>query len=413
MGNIVVHLLACGMPLIIERMEGVKSAAISWVLPAGAAFDPPDKQGRAAMWGELLMRGAGALDSRGQADAFDKLGAGRSAEVGVQVLRVGGTMLGVSVKDVLSLLTEMVMKPRMDYDAIDPARDLAIASIESVQDDPQERASLLLRERHNPEPLNRSGLGTVEGLNSIEREDLVMGWKACCKPEQAILAIAGDVEAAPVIEHCERLLEGWSGGVSEPMVGKAPARGYAHCEDSSSQVQILLAHDAPSEANPDSLLEKFVISVLSGGMAGRLFTEVREKRGLCYSVSAGYRGDKTFGVVSAYVGTSPERAQESLDVLWQELAKLREPEGAVTPAEFSRAKVGMKSSVVFSGESTGARASSLASDQRRLGRPRSLEEIAKAIDEVTLEKVNDYLRRRETGKLTIQTLGPTALKPPV
>lgn len=413
MGNIVVHSLACGMPLIVERMEGVKSAAISWILPAGAAFDPSDKQGRAAMWGELLMRGAGSLDSREQADAFDKLGAGRSAEVGVQVLRVGGTMLGVSAADVLSLLTEMVMRPRMDYDAIDPARDLAIAAIESVQDDPQERASLLLRERHHPEPLNRSGMGTVEGLSAMEREDLVMGWKACCKPEQAILAIAGDVDAARMIGHCEKLLEGWNGGVTEPATGKAPPRGYAHCEDASSQVQILLAHDAPSEADPDSLLEKFVIAVLSGGMAGRLFTEVREKRGLCYSVNAGYRGDKTFGVVSAYVGTSPERAQESLDVLWQELAKLREPAGAVTPAEFARAKVGMKSSVVFSGESTGARASSLASDQRRLGRPRSLEEIAKAIDEVTLDQVNGYLRRRETGTLTIQTLGPTALRPPV
>lgn len=413
MGNIVVHSLACGMPLIIERMEGVKSAAISWILPAGAAFDPPEKQGMAAMWGELLMRGAGSMDSREQADAFDKLGAGRSSEVGVQVLRIGGTMLGAGVAGALPLLVDMAIKPRMDYDAIDPARELALAAIESVQDDPQERASLLLRERHHADPLSRSGLGTVEGLNSIEREDLVMGWKACCKPEQSIFSIAGDVDPKAVVDQLESLLHGWNGGVSETPMGKTPARGYAHCEDETNQVQILLAHDAPSEANADSLLEKFVISVLSGGMAGRLFTEVREKRGLCYSVNAGYRGDKTFGVVSAYVGTSPERAQESIDVLWEQLARLSTPEGAITPAEFGRAKVGMKSSVVFAGESTGARAASLGSDQRRLGRPRSLEEIAKAIDEVTLEQVNDYLRRRETGKLTIQTLGPKALKPPV
>lgn len=413
MGSIVVHSLACGMPLIVERMEGVKSAAVSWILPAGAAYDPIDKQGQAAMWGELLMRGAGAKDSRQQADAFDRVGAGRSADVGVQVLRVASTMLGVKAAETLGLLTEMVLLPRMDYDAIDPARELALAAIESLKDDPQERASLLLRERHHPEPLNRSGLGTQAGLNALEREDLVMGWKACCKPEQSVLAIAGDVEPGAIIERCEKLLEGWHGGLSEPPQGKTPLRGYAHCEDPSNQVQILLAHDAPSEANPDSLLEKFVMSVLSGGMSGRLFSEVREKRGLCYSVNAGYRGDKTYGVVSAYVGTSPERAQQSLDVLWQELAKLREPAGAITPEEFARAKVGMKSSVVFSGESTGARAASLASDQRRLGRPRSLEEIARAIDEVTLERVNEYLKRREPGRWTIQTLGPTALKPPV
>lgn len=413
MGHIVVHQLASGMPLIIERMEGVKSAALSWILPAGAAYDPIDKQGRAAMWGELLMRGGGSKNSREQADAFDRVGAGRSVDVGVQVLRVASTMLGSKASEALGLLTEMVLQPRMDYDAIDPARDLALAAIESLQDDPQERASLLLRERHHPEPLNRSGLGTVEGLNGMEREDLVMGWLGRCRPEQSVLAIAGDIEPGPMIDRVSQLLHGWSGGVTDFTLGKAPARGYSHCEDPSNQVQILLAHDAPSEADSDSVLEKFVISVLSGGMSGRLFSEVREKRGLCYSVNAGYRGDKTFGVVSAYVGTSPERAQQSLDVLWEQLARLRDPAGAVTPEEFERAKVGMKSSVVFSGESTGARAASLASDQRRLGRARSLEEIARQIDEVTLERVNDYLKRREMGKVTIQTLGPTALKPPV
>jgi predicted Zn-dependent peptidase len=172
-------------------------------------------------------------------------------------------------------------------------------------------------------------------------------------------------------------------------------------------------HDAPTESHPDSLLEKIVMTVLSGGMAGRLFTEVREKRALCYSVNASYSGDKDHGTVSAYVGTSPDRAQESLNVLYEELMKLRTPEGAVTPDEFSRAVVQMKSSLVFSGESTAARAVSLAYDYRRLGHARSLEELAVAIDAVTLDQLNDYVRRRAMGRLTIQTLGPAPLTPPL
>jgi predicted Zn-dependent peptidase len=131
---------------------------------------------------------------------------------------------------------------------------------------------------------------------------------------------------------------------------------------------------------------------------------------LCYAVAAGYRGDKTYGGVSAYVGTTPERAQESLDVLRGELERITTPAGKVTPEEFNRAKIGLKSSLVFSGESTAARAGTLGADVRRLGKPRSLEEAAAEVEGVTLEQLNAYLSKRELGKMTIQTLGPAALK---
>ena len=155
-----------------------------------------------------------------------------------------------------------------------------------------------------------------------------------------------------------------------------------------------------------------MINVLSGGMSGRLFTEVREKRGLCYSVSAGYRAERDFGAVTAYVGTTPERAQESLDVLTQELQRIHTPAGAITQEEFQRAVIGSKSRLIFSGESTGARAAALAADQHRVGRPRSLGELAEEIDRVTLDQVNNYLTRRSLGTPTIQTLGPAELTAP-
>jgi predicted Zn-dependent peptidase len=156
-------------------------------------------------------------------------------------------------------------------------------------------------------------------------------------------------------------------------------------------------------------MEKIVVQVLSGGMAGRLFSEVREKRGLCYAVSAGYRGEREFGTVTAYVGTTPERADEALRVLRAELDRINSPEGRITQDEFERAVIGMKSSLIFSGESTSARAAALATDQRRLGHPRTLEDVARQIDDVTLDRVHAYLARRGLGRMTIQTLGPKAL----
>jgi predicted Zn-dependent peptidase len=233
------------------------------------------------------------------------------------------------------------------------------------------------------------------------------------RPGKSIFAAAGAIDPDAIERALNDLLADWSGSTTEPKPAPAPARGYAHEEDESNQVQIILAHDAPPETSPHCVLERLAISVLSGGMSGRLFSEVREKRGLCYSVSAGYRADRDHGVVTAYVGTAPERAQESLDVLVSELRRLNDPAGAVTIEEFRRAKVGMKSGLVFSGESTGSRAVALASDQRKLGRPRSLDELARQVDEVTIDQLNAYLKTRSLGTVTIQTLGPRELKPPL
>jgi predicted Zn-dependent peptidase len=113
------------------------------------------------------------------------------------------------------------------------------------------------------------------------------------------------------------------------------------------------------------------------------------------------------------VGTTPDKAQESIDVLVGELQRLTTPAGRVTPEEFARAKVGMKSGLIFSGESTASRAASLAADQRKLGRPRSLDELAAKIDAATLDQLNSYLARRTLGRVTIQTLGPKELRPPL
>jgi predicted Zn-dependent peptidase len=405
--------LRCGMPLIVEPMAGVRSAAFSWLIPAGSAYDPAPLEGLSTLWCELLLRGAGGRNSREHADAADRLGAGRGTELGSYTMRVSSTMLGERFLDALPLFVDMVVRPRMDGDAVEPCRDLALQSLASVKDDPQERAMILARARHQPAPLNRSGLGTEAGLKAITHDDLVNGWKTLARPKHAIFAAAGAIEPAAIERTLNDLLAEWQGDTHEPAVAPTPSRGYAHEMDPSNQVQIILAHDAPREADRACVLERLAISVLSGGMAGRLFTEVREKRGLCYSVSASYRADRDFGTVSAYVGTTPEKAQESIDVLVSELQRITTPAGKVTADEFHRAKVGMKSSLVFSGESTASRAASLAADQRKLGHPRSLDELAAQIDAATLDQLNEYLSKRKMGKVTIQTLGPKELKPPV
>lgn len=404
--------LSCGMPLVIETIPGVRSAGLTWLLPAGSARDPAGRQGLCAMWSELLLRGAGDLTSRQQANAFDRLGASRSADVGTMHLSLSATCLGARLLDVLPLLVDTVRRPRFDDDAIEPVRDLCLQAIEALEDDPGDRVMLLAKQFHAPAPLNRSGMGEAAHIEAITRDELVAGWRRRAVPGGAILAVAGAVEPDAVARRLDELLAGWEGETEEIRWSDDAPRGYHHITDDTSQAQITLMHDSPPEREPDAPLERIVASALSGGMSGRLFTEVREKRGLCYSVSASYLTDRDYARTVAYVGTTPQRAQESLDVLTAELRRLHEPAGRLTRGEFDRAVVGMKSRLVMSGESTGARASALARDMHRVGRPRALDELAAEIDACTLEQVNDYLTRRDMGRMTICTLGPEALTPP-
>ncbi len=412
MDHISTRTLDCGLVLLVERMDSVRSAAISWALPAGAARDPADRQGLAAMWHELLLRGAGDLDSRAHADALDRLGATRGCDVGMHYLRLGMTLLGERVIEALPLVVDMIRRPRFDEASIEPVRDLCLQSLASLADEPQQRAALAARSRHHAAPFDRSGMGTEQGLASITRDDVVNAWRERAVPRGSVLAIAGPVDADAIATRLNTLLNGWSGAAGELTRGPSPARGYAHEADDSNQVQILALFDAPAESHADARLERAAAAVLSGGMSGRLFTEVREKRALCYSVSAGYSTEKDGGTLSAYVGTTPERAQESLDVLWSELHRLATPTGRVTPEEFQRACVGMKSRLIFSGESTNARAAALTGDYVRLGRARPLSELTDQIQALRLDELNAYLARRTPGRVTIQTLGPSPLTPP-
>jgi len=403
--------LDCGMPLIVERIPGVASASLQWLIPAGAAHDPADRIGLSAILAELLMRGCGDLTSRALADELDRLGILRATEVGGQYLRLNATFVGTNASSCLPILTQMVRRPRFDTDALEPSRKLSLQSLAGLADSPAERAGVLLTQRHAAPPTNRSGLGTEEGLAAVTHADVLRAWERQCRPRGSILAIAGDVQLAPIATTLNGLLKDWSGSAPVISLGTPEARGtYHHESDESNQTHIYLAHEAPPESSPDAAMERMHNAVLSGGTSARLFTEVREKRALCYSVSASYASDKLYGRVVGYVGTTPDKAQQSLDVMLEQMNLACGPKASIENDELSRAKIGHKARLVSSGESTSARAATLASDWHKLGRARSLEELAGESEGVSLDALNAYARRRAMGPITIVTVGPAALK---
>ena len=149
------------------------------------------------------------------------------------------------------------------------------------------------------------------------------------------------------------------------------------------------------------------VGALGGGMSSRLFTEVRERRGLCYSVSAGYHTLRDRAAVFCYAGSSAQRAQETLDVTLGELRRLAQ---GIDAAELRRLKARIKTELIMQQESSFARSSSIAREWYHIGRARTLEELEQIVDGLTCEDINDYLAQNPPREFTIVTVGPDELQ---
>jgi predicted Zn-dependent peptidase len=403
------HTFANGLTLLAEQMPAMQSAAMALLLPAGAASDPVDRSGSATVLSDLVLRGAGERNSRQLTEFLDSLGLQRSGSVGIHHSRFGCAAVAPKVIEGLATYADIVRRPHLPADGFEAARDLSLQALAGIDDDPRQKLMIKLREWHFPSPYGRNTMGKVEDLEKLTLDLVKTDWRQRYHARNAILAIAGNIEFGQIRSEVERHFEAWDGQpVGEFQIMPPPGR-FHHEEQKSEQTHIGIAWPSIPETDPDYYTVRLAVEVLSGGMSGRLFTEVREKRGLCYSVWAGYSSLRGSGSIMGYAGTSNERAQDTLDQFFVEVHRLRE---GVTPAELERAKTGLKASTIMQGESTSARAGAIAHDYFMRGRIRTLEEIKQAIDSVTVEKVNDFLKRNEPGPFTVVTVGPKALKLP-
>ena len=403
------HKFENGLTLLAEQMPGMQSAAMTLLLPAGADTDPVDRSGSATVLCDLVLRGAGERNSRQLTDYLDSLGLQRSNSVGVHHTRFACAGVAPQVMEGLAAYGQIVRRPHLPADGFEAARDLALQALAGIDDEPRQKLTIKLREWHFPSPYGRNTMGTEADLAKLTLDLCKADWKQRYHARDSILSVAGKVDFDQLRADVERQFGSWDGQPVPQFEVMPPPGRFHHEQQPSEQTHIGIAYDSIPETHPDYYTVRLAVEVLSGGMSGRLFTEVREKRGLCYSVWAGYSSLKGRGSILGYAGTSNDRAQATLDCFLAELHRLRD---GVTEAELERAKTGLKASTIMQGESTSARASAIAHDYFMRGRIRTLEEIKDAIDSVTVDKVNAYLKNNEPGPYTIVTVGPKELKVP-
>jgi predicted Zn-dependent peptidase len=378
-------------------------------VPAGFVHDPATEPGMATVLTEMLARGAGHRNSKQLALDLDNLGTDRGESVGpFNVILSAGT-LARNLPPVLDIYADMARRPHLPDEELESAQELALQDILGLEDSPQEKVVLELKARYYPSPLNRNRYGTAEGVQAVTGETLRDHFRRRFRANGAILSVAGLVDWPALVDQVGRLFGDWPGGAEpEPTPGPHSPRSE-HLQKDTQQTQIALAFAGAAFADPDYYAARGAVGVLSGGMGARLFTEVREKRGLCYSVYATHDTVKDRGAVIGYAGTRSDRAQQTLDVMVAEFRRLRD---GVTDDEVSRVRASLKTSLVMQQESTSARASSMAADWFYLGRVRTVEEIERAIDGLTPAKILAYLDRYPVKDLTVVTLGPEPLQLP-
>ncbi len=401
------HRFDNGLTLLAEPMPWLESAAFSFLLPAGSAHDPLDRPGLANFACEMVQRGCGERDSRRFLEDLENLGVDRGASVGNLTVFYDAAMLAEKLEEVLAIHADLLRRPLLPPEQLEDARRVCLQEIYGVEDDPPHQVMVELRKSLYRDPLARPSYGTEEGIESITLHDIQRHVRRTYQPAGVILGVAGKIEWPAVRDMVERLFGDWEPAPLEPILEARGAGGYRHLEFPSEQVQVAVAYPLVPYHHADYLRASASVGVLSGGMSSRLFDEIREKRGLCYSVYASTDTTRNHGNVVCYAGTSTDRAQETLDVMLAELRKLGE---GVRPDELRRLKTIIKSGLVMRQESSRSRAGGMAIEYYFLGRVRSLDEITRLIDALTCETINEFLTAHPPEDFTVVTLGSEPLE---
>jgi len=401
------HTFANGLTLLCEPMPGVKSAALSIMVPAGAADDPAKLGGSATILSDLVLRGAGQRDSRALTDYLDRLGLQRYSSVSVHHTRFGCAAVGDKVLESIAAYADIIRKPLLPKDGFLASRDLAMQAIEGLRDDPRQQLMVALRRIHLPFPLGRNPMGEMADLKRLTAEKARADWRHRYHATGMIISLAGAVDFKQVKAEVQKYFGDMPAGKVDAIKLRPSAEPVHFIKQKNEQTHIGLAYPSVLETDKDYYQVRLAMEILGGSMSGRLFTEVREKRGLCYAVWAGYSSLKGVGSILAYAGSTNQRAQQTLDCVKAEIHRLQD---GITTAELERAKIGVKSALIMAEESTSARAGALAHDFFTRGRVRTLDEIGKTVDAVTVDSVNAWLARHPAGPFTTVVIGPKMLK---
>jgi predicted Zn-dependent peptidase len=394
-GTIRKETLPNGITLLSERMPHVRSVTIGVWLRRGSRHEPPSLNGASHFIEHLVFKGTESRSAREIALAVDSIGGQMDAFTSKEYTCFYAKVLDDHLGDAVDLLSDIVLRPLFDATELERERKVIVEEIRMVEDAPEELVYDMFSTYFYPgHALGRPIQGTEGTVKGLSRPRLLTYFRENYVPDNILIVAAGNIRHSElkrlVAKEFGRMKPG--GRLAPAGLRPRPRGGVvSRAKKELEQLHLLMGVPAFPERHAQRF-PLFVLNALLGGtMSSRLFQKVREERGLAYSVYSAVNAFRDAGVMMVYAGTSPDKGDELLSVVKEELRDLREKGPAAREVEV--AKEHLKGSLMLSLESTSSRMSNLARQEMYHGRTFSMEETLQRLDRVTRADVHRMARQ--------------------
>lgn len=404
------HRLSNGFRIVTEHMPGLASASIGVWVAAGGRHETSQQNGIAHFLEHMAFKGTAKRTSLQIAEAIEDVGGYINAYTSREVTAYYVRVLENDVALGLDVIADILRNPVLDPSEIEVERGVILQEIGQALDTPDDVIFDWLQEQAYPgQALGRTILGPSERVSNFDRADLQGFIKDHYGPEQMVLAAAGAVDHDEIVKLAETLFGDMPAKPLFQMDTASFKGGETRQTKQLEQAHFALGFESPSYTADDIYVAQIYASALGGGMSSRLFQEIRENRGLCYTIFAQAGAYADTGMMTIYAGTSAEQLPELANITIDEMKRAASD---MSPAEVARARAQMKAGLLMGLESPSNRAERLARLIQIWDRIPSLKETIEKIDAVTTGDVRDLAQSMaEAAPAALALYGPVETAP--
>nr|WP_280842486.1 pitrilysin family protein [Sagittula salina] len=399
-----------GLRIVTEHMPGLESAAVGLWITAGGRHERAEQNGIAHFLEHMAFKGTTSRTALQIAEQIEDVGGYINAYTSREVTAYYARVLKADTALAVDVLSDILLNPVFDQKEIETERHVILQEIGQANDTPDDIIFDWLQEKAYPDqPIGRTILGEAARVRNFGRGDLQTFVKEHYGPGQMILSAAGAVDHDTLVKQAEALF-----GDRAPRPGFEPNSasfrgGEARRVKDLEQAHLALAFEAPGYRDPAFYTAQIYSIALGGGMSSRLFQEIREKRGLCYTIFAQSGAYADTGMTTIYAGTSGEELADLTTLTIDEMKRAAED---MSDAEIERARAQMKAGLLMGLESPSSRAERMARMIQIWGKVPPIEETVARIDAVTREEVLGFAQKQATDSAAALALyGPVASAP--
>lgn len=408
MSNIIKTTLDNGVRVLVEPVSYVKSASIGLWCHTGSGHELDGERGASHFIEHMLFKGTAKRRAKDIVEAIEGRGGAINAFTDKETTCVYCRVLSDDVETAIDVLSDMFTGSLIDEEELNRERGVILEEIKRSQDEPSDCIHDLHMERRWPgHPFGYSTLGTLESIGATNRDTLVGYMRRRYRGPRVLLAAAGLVDNAQIVDLAQKLLGGLPADETESELPKPrPAPGTHYRVEDNEQVNFCIGSDGCSVYDEHKIYALTVLdAALGGGMSSRLFQEVREKRGLVYSIGSYSQSFAIGGTFTVYGGTSPENWPTVLELVLEEFGKVRE--NGLEPEEIERTKRLICGHTVLALEGMSSRMLRISKQELYHRREIPIEETLERINAVTNDQIVALAREiLAEDQLSVTAIGP-------